>query len=285
MNKVLCSTGAVIGRPNGRDLTLLRSCLENLRCDGYEFMMYSTWYDELDAVRNIMIHFPAPVPVFHIEKHIGDLISRNAEGDTAEAFRLFGINCALADEIGAEKLVLHLWSGIDSDKDMLHNIECYRSLREISDRYGLMLTVENVVCNHADPFTNMIALAKEFPDISFTFDTKMAEFHGQIDLLYAEENRWLVPYIKHMHINDYKGGYMDWSSLRTLHPGDGQVDFGRLFEFIRSIRYSGDFTVEATSFDQSGVIDFDSLNRSFDMIRGLMGNHGSGLSSVSDSSI
>ena len=43
MNRILCSTGAVIGRPNGRDITLLNKFQEQLECDGYEFLMYDTW--------------------------------------------------------------------------------------------------------------------------------------------------------------------------------------------------------------------------------------------------
>ena len=42
MNRILCPTGAVIGRPNGRDFTLLNKFREQLECDGYEFLMYDT---------------------------------------------------------------------------------------------------------------------------------------------------------------------------------------------------------------------------------------------------
>lgn len=42
MNQLLCSTGALIGRPNGRDYRLLGGLSKKLECDGFEFMMYST---------------------------------------------------------------------------------------------------------------------------------------------------------------------------------------------------------------------------------------------------
>lgn len=42
MNQILCSTGALIGIPNGRDYRLLEKLSGKLNCDGYEFMMYST---------------------------------------------------------------------------------------------------------------------------------------------------------------------------------------------------------------------------------------------------
>lgn len=102
----------------------------------------------------------------------------------------------------------------------------------------------------------MKTLAKLFPDIGFTFDTKMAAFHSQLELLYADENKPLFGAIRHLHINDYGGGHMDWANLKTLHIGSGHIDFGRFFGFINSMGYSGDITVEATSFDKSGQIDF-----------------------------
>ncbi|MBR1764787.1 MAG: hypothetical protein IJ746_05275 [Ruminococcus sp.] len=117
MNRILCSTGALIGRPNGRDYTLLNECAKRLECDGFEFMMYDDWYDRIDETATFLRDFPKPFPVFHVEKNVGDLISRNESGDTEKALGLFEMNCVLAQKIGSEKLVLHLWSGLDSDKD------------------------------------------------------------------------------------------------------------------------------------------------------------------------
>ncbi|MBQ3003807.1 MAG: sugar phosphate isomerase/epimerase [Clostridia bacterium] len=272
MHRILCSTGAVLGRPNGRDITLLREAVQKLHCDGYELMMYDTWYDKIPWMRECLQTLDVSIPVFHVEKSVGNLISRNGEHDTEQAVLMFETNCILAKEFGAEMLVLHLWGGLDSDKDIAHNIRTYAKLRELADAHGLVLTVENVVCNQQDPMTHLHELASAYPDIRFTFDTKMAAFHGQMDALYAKENRALLSHMHHMHINDYGGGYKDWSNLNTLHIGDGHVDFDKLFAFLKEIGYRGDFTVEATSFDQTGAIDFDALNRTFDKIRTYLGD-------------
>lgn len=269
MNRILCSTGALIGRPNGRDFTLLAKCREMLDCDGFEFMMYGDWHEKATELKSFISKLSVPLPVFHIEKDVGNLISRDAEGDTERAFSIFEANCVFAKEFGSEKLVLHLWGGLDSDKNFANNLACYKVLREISDSFGLTLTVENVVCNREDPMTHLTELVSTYPDISFTFDTKMAEFHNQTELLYLPENQYLFPNIAHFHINDYAGGYMDWGNLKTLHIGKGRIDFPRLFDFLKKKDYRGDFTVEATSFNGEGVIDFESLNRSFSAIRKL----------------
>ena len=270
MNRVLCSTGACIGRPNGRDFRLLEQCVERLDCDGFEFMMYESWYGQVEEIISFLNNLNTKFPTFHVEKSVGNLISRNNDGDAAQSLEYFKINCDMAKRIGSELLVLHLWGGIDSDKNISFNIEKYVDLKKISDEYGLELTIENVVCNTKDPFTHLKALNTAYGDVSFTFDTKMAEFHKQLDLIYAPENGEIFKKIKHIHVNDYNGGFMDWGNLKTLHVGEGSVDFERFFGFLRANSYSGDFTVEATSFGQDGIIDFDSLNRTFSKIRAFV---------------
>ena len=271
MNRILCSTGALIGRPNGRDYRLLKQCAQELDCDGFEFLMYNTWHGEIEEIKSFLASLSVDFPVFHIEKSVGNLISRDGEGDVEQAFSLFETNCAIARDIGSEKLVLHLWGSVDSDKNIANNIECYKALRSTADRYGLLLTVENVVCNRKDPYTHFCELMAEYPDVRFTYDTKMAEFHCQNDLLYLPESEELFSHISHFHINDYAGGYMEWERLATLNIGEGHVDFKRLFGFLKEKGYKNDFTVEATSFDKNGIINFAALNKSFAKIRGFLG--------------
>lgn len=43
MNKILCSTGALIGRCNNWDYRLIEAYSNELGCDAFEFMMYSRW--------------------------------------------------------------------------------------------------------------------------------------------------------------------------------------------------------------------------------------------------
>ena len=188
MNKVFCSTGALLGWPNNRDYNLLKQCKSKIDCDGYEFMMYDNWRSEMDRLKSVVTGIGLSYPIFHIEKDIGNLISRNNDGDVEKAFELFEINCELASEIGSSRLVLHLWGGIDSDKDITNNINCYKELRQIADSYNLVLTIENVVCNVGDPMSHLRELSEKYSDINFTFDTKMSEFHNQTSDIYLDEN-------------------------------------------------------------------------------------------------
>ena len=262
MNRVLCSTGAIITRRNGRDYGLLREIVPHLDCDGLEFMMYESWHDRTDALKAVLSGFD--VPVFHMTKQIGQWIS---EGSMADAEVMFREDCELARTFGSELLVLHLWSGQASDQHIERNIAAYPLLRRIAEEYGLLLTVENVLCNTRDPMTHMKTLAGAYPDIAFTFDTKMAAFHSQLEALYAPENAWLLPHIRHFHINDYAGGHMDWANMSVKQLGQGKIDFDRFFAFVRGMGYQGDCTCEATAVNEDGTIRYDDMNASLRRIR------------------
>lgn len=277
MNQILCSTGALIGRPNGRNHRLLAEYAGGLHCDGFEFMMYDSWYDTIDQVAADVRAMELNIPVMHCEKRIGQNISRGGQEDWREALRRFEINCEMANEIGAKTMVLHLWDGMISDGNFSNNMRAYPYLEQIASERNILLTVENVVCNQRDPMSHWKELRQEYPSVCFTFDTKMAAFHNQMDMLYEDEWQWLwrEGHVRHLHINDYKGGYLDWENLKTLPVGTGQVEFERFFRWIAEKGYRGDYTVEATAFDQSGTVNSDMLNQCFDRIRMLSGRSSS----------
>ena len=268
MHKVLCSTGSLIGRPNGRDYHLLEKYCPRLECDGFEFILYDSWYDQAESLAAYLKNLRLNIPVMHCEKTLAEHISAGGEEELREAFRLFRINCELANRIGAEKMVFHLWNGIISDSHFENNLRAYPDLRETAEEHGLTLLVENVVC-HGNPMTHWEELYRHYPDIRFVFDTKMADFHRQMDLLYAPEYAWLWQenHIIHYHVNDYGGGYMDWNNLKVLMLGKGHIDFERFFSFMGETGYTGDYTFEATGFDKTGQVHIEELNAQFALAR------------------
>lgn len=263
MPRVLLSTGGIIAKRNNRDYNLLREIIPQMRCDGLEFMMYESWYEgHVEALKKVLADFD--IPVFHMIKHIGEHISL---GNMEDAISLFRADCELAKAIGSKLLVLHLWSGRASDQHIERNIAAYPVLRDIAEEYDLRLTVENVLCNTRDPMTHMRALADKYPDIAFTFDTKMAAFHSQEEDLYKPENAWLWPRIAHFHVNDYAGGHMDWANMGVKQLGKGHIDFDKFFAFVRQMGYTGDFTCEATALNEDGSVRYEEMNASLDRIR------------------
>ncbi len=269
MSRVLCSTGAVIGNKNNRNHMLLPEIAKRLECDGFEFMLFGSWYDMIEKLKLDLSGMNLEFPVMHCEKKIGELLATGTGEDFTEALRKFEINCSLASVIGAEKMVMHLWNGLISDSHFENNVRAYSSVREIADKYDITLMVENVVCNCSSPMEHLKELRKVYPDISFTFDTKMAEFHNELGLIMNKDWEWLWTgnHIKHLHINDYAGGYMDWSNLRTLAIGEGHVDFDSFFKTVRKEKYNQDYTIEAQSINEDGTVDYDSINRCVRRIR------------------
>lgn len=271
--EILCSTGALIGRPNGRDYRLLEPLSKKLHCDGFEFMMYDTWYEKAEIIVEFIKKIELYTPVMHCEKRIGESISKGGRENTAEALRLFEINCRIAGEIKARKLVVHLWDGVTSDSNFENNLKVYPYLADMADKHGVKILVENVVCNHENPMKHWCQLAEKFHDVHFIFDTKMAAFHSQLNLLYDEKYQWLWKngHICHYHVNDYAGGYMDWDNLRTLPIGKGNIDFKQFFDFVHKTGYDDTFTVEATAFNREGIVDVEMLNNQFQRVRELIG--------------
>jgi sugar phosphate isomerase/epimerase len=268
MNKILITTGAIIGRPNGRDFTLIEGIRKWLKCDGLEFMMYSTWQDQRERIVDYLIATGIDFPTIHCQKGIGEDI---AEGLTEQAFERFEGDIAMAEKIGAKIAVLHLWNGQISDTHMGRTLAAVPRLIRIAESHGVTVTFENVVCAVESPLEHLLQIHSLFPDAAFTFDSKMAAFHEELDRMFGKEGDalWNGP-IKHVHVNDYRGGYKDWANLKTLPIGAGNINFKKLFENLREKGYKGDYTIEATAFDQTGVVDIDMLNDSVERLRALI---------------
>ena len=267
--EVLCSTGALIGRPNGRDPRLMEELTPKLDCDGYEMMMYSTWYENVPEVTEYFRSLSLNIPVYHCQKTVGEEATK---GNFAYAESQFAINAEMAAALGAKMMVFHLWNGEISDFAIENNLKAYGNFRKIAADRGVDLLVENVVCVREDPMLYWRRLADMYEEPHFIFDTKMAAFHGQIEA-YCEGDAawaWKDGLVKHYHINDYAGGFKDWTALRTLPIGAGHIDFEKFFRFVKSTGYDGTFTLESTAFDKTGAVNTQMLNNETAFIRAHM---------------
>lgn len=271
-NKILCSTGAITGKRNNYDYTLLEKLAQELECDGFELMVDRDWYEIREQLKDYLKEKAFYIPVVHCEKEIGELISLGGEANLKKAYTEFEMDCDIARTVGAERVVLHLWGGMASDANFQRNIDAYPYLNQKAKEYGLKLMIENVVCNVENPLKHLCELRQLYPDIGFVFDTKMAAFHSQLECLYEPEYEWLWKegYIQHYHINDYAGGYMDWANLRTLPVGKGDIDFKRFFDFLKQTDFQGYLTTEGNAQMGDGMVDVEVLNRQFKQIRELL---------------
>lgn len=252
-NLILFSTAVFVRSSNNHDYRLISKILPELASPKFEFFMSSYFVDREDEfeifAKNILLtkEEGAIYPVMHVTQSVGDLISRNAEGDVDKAIRLFRHNCEFALKLGAKLLVLHLWGGIHSDKNIDVNISVFPQLKEIADRYNMILTIENICCNTNKPLEHMRKLWDLYgEEVKFTIDVKHAEFHKSLIETCESKFLWDNKLVPHIHISDYKGGYMEWDKLlgNNTPIRQGDVDFGYFFSFLKSIGYTGSLTIE-----------------------------------------
>ena len=262
-NPIYCSTGTFVGMPNGCDHRLITQFGGQIRCDGFELLIYRAWYERLDEVLSDLrgVH----IPVIHADKQIGDLISGRSAQDLARALALFSENCRAARALSAKLLVLHLWGVPLSDADPDWNIGALGELRAVAREAGVLLTVENTACVCGDPLAHFQVILNRYPDCQFTLDTRFLAFAGELDTV--REMAWLWPHVPHLHVSDYVGGYKTFDRLRPIpQPGEGNIDFDTLFSYLRAIGFAGSVTLESPAMQAAGV-DAQRLNRGLSFIR------------------
>ena len=256
------STGAFTGRVNGRNPALLFEAAKVFPVTGFELMIF----DELYSPAPVL--FPAyraagiSIPLLHADKRIGDFISLPDGEETALA--LFRENLAFACLSGAGGLVTHCWGMPPSD---LHTDLVYRRvglLKEAAEKEGLLLLVENCVCSNHSPLYHMRNLRSLYPDISFTVDTRCSEFHGELAETLADRDLWQN--VRHLHINDYRGGVKDWASRYPIpRPPAGQIDWPGFFASLASLGYAGSVTLEAPAMLPEGL-DVSALSETLSFV-------------------
>ena len=269
--QILCSTGALIGRPNGRDYHLLETLAPKLSCDGFEFMMYDTWYPQIDEMLPYLQGLRLNIPVLHCEKSLAEHISRGGEEELQEAFRLFHLNCRVAAGLGAKKTVLHLWNGLISDTRFENNLAAYGGLRKTAEEYGIDLLVENVVCLEAFKAVNEDNSSDSLNDIRF------AHFYD-ITLISDGKEIKTPPDSVNVRIEFSKNlsksmSVDDPEHLKVIHFVEDEasgkaepeiLDNNAVEVNTNNNDYLTDTTFEATGFDKEGTVHTDMLNEQFE---------------------
>jgi sugar phosphate isomerase/epimerase len=137
-------------------------------------------------------------------------------------------------------LTVHLWldrrfvkkKALESKRDLL------KRMVEKADEYQLTVCIENL----SEEAGDLEAAFHEIPSLMMTLDLG----HGE---LLCEHNRSVgfiekfPARIKHLHLHDNRGGNSHTDDLH-LPPGEGVIDFERLFEALHRIHYNRTATLE-----------------------------------------
>ena len=123
MAQILCSTGALIGRPNNRDYRILRDVCHKLNCDGFEFMMYSTWYGLEGDILKFLLELNINIPVCGLvkdDKHATrGIIYNNEELIINRSSNLMQLIRRIQDEVHRFAITYHRSL---RDKRTLHSV-------------------------------------------------------------------------------------------------------------------------------------------------------------------
>ena len=260
---ILLSSGCIHNKKTGCNIQLLRECMMRLPISGIELMIMRRWYDDLSRINEELLKLDIPIPIVHIEKSVGEKLSR---GDNDAAIQAFERNTTIARSVNAKKVVLHLWHGPGSDRNLQNNILQLSKLRTIAINAGVELLVENIPCENVDEIGLLIEISTQYPEQEFVFDTKNAAFcdnihENKLQYLFSET------LISHIHLNDYCGEPRKWENVRNYKlPGDGDIDFNMIFRKLNSNSYQGQFTIEAPITNHEGEIDYSKIHDKVEQI-------------------
>lgn len=267
-NKIYCSTGTMVGRDNGWNHRIFIDFGHEIEADGFELMMVKAYYEKLDRLVADATASGLFFGVIHAEKDIGLLLG-GEEDDRKEALRLFRLNCSVGAAVGAEKIVLHLWSGKISDTCLSVNLGSLEALYAIAAEFGLLLLIENVPCVKNDPISNLTRVAVLHPGAKFVYDLRFGAFHEQNEEILSS-GALSDGSIDHVHLSDYVGPPHDFASLRPiLHLGQGIIGLSSLLPRI-ALLYHGTITLESPEILATGC-GLDAINRDLAFIRRYFG--------------
>ncbi|MFB6135734.1 MAG: sugar phosphate isomerase/epimerase family protein [Halobacteriaceae archaeon] len=149
-----------------------------------------------------------------------------------EEVRQVAAIAVLADAVGADALTLPA-AGVDADVDA--DLDRFRRLVDATDDADVALTVET----HYDTLTEDPEVAGRYAAVSglgLTLDPSHFAVGPYWDRGYDD----LLPAAEHVHLRQSGAS---WAAVQRP-PGDGRVDFDRLFDALAGVGYDGHFSVE-----------------------------------------
>ncbi len=269
---VYASTGAFVTRKNNRNYHLIGPVGEKMLADGFEFLMFDSWNDEIKEIRKYLNSTGLSFPVLHMDKSVGEILSEKGTGGENESMRLFERDLETALAIGSKTLVLHLWNGRHSDAHFEESLPIARKFNDLSKSAGVTLAIENVIPKTELSVDRLIAMSEFDESLHFTYDTKMAHLKNENPLLAYEKYLPLLTdkKIVHFHMNDSDPNLYYDGRLQVLHMGEGTVGFEAIFRLIHETNFSGTVTVESTSVERDGTPQIEKMNKSLVAIRSAL---------------
>jgi sugar phosphate isomerase/epimerase len=266
--QLLCSTGAFGRYPvliDHHDIVLYGPTLP---VDGLEVMYYPEWGTRLREIARDLLATGLLFPALHVEKNAGPAMLSTDPDEQAQGRSWLDASCQLAELLGARVAVFHLWGMPDSDEQIERNLAILPVCLEIAQAHGLELAIETIPCKRSTPLEVLRRVLDVDNRCVVALDTEFLAIHGQMDEALDADWLWQDGRVRHIHVKDYDGQQYDANNYRRyLHPGEGNLDFARLFARLRERHFAGNLSLEASVVSPDLSRDLAKLQHTLQRLR------------------
>lgn len=177
----------------------------------------------------------------------------------ADSEQLYEQYANAAKILGASVVNIHGDRGVGLN-DIEHYVNCIAPLMRLQEKTGVIYALENVFYNSVNHPEFIARLRQKVPEARFTLDIKQA-FKG-------EQNAYEIASamgdaIVNFHVNDRDEEHI------CLLPGEGTVDFDRIYKILNESQYDGPALIEVYrhNFQNNGEIkrSLDYLESKFSL--------------------
>jgi len=267
--RVLCSTGAFTRSSDPLSHEAILRYGPQFAVDGFEVIFYPRWYTGLEQVAHALHASGLAFPVIHIEKSVSGVFASGDPDEQEQGIVRFERNCLFARQIRAGVAVFHLWELPHSDTCLERNLGLLTRCLDIAERYGLELAIETIPCALSDPLANVRRVAEWDSRARVALDTEFLAMHDQLEAVFDADWLWQAALVKHAHLKDFETDSSASERRRFLHPGDGQLDFGRFVRQLRAAGFDGALSLEARGIDGKGRVEVARIEASLRLIADL----------------
>jgi sugar phosphate isomerase/epimerase len=148
----------------------------------------------------------------------------------------------LMTELDMSLLTLHLWFDPRFVKEevVVFKIGLLRHIIKKAADFEITVCLENL----SETASHMVAPFTDLPLLNLTLDLGHAQLLTEMNTSYEFIERY-PERIKHVHLHDNRGGDSYQDDLHLL-PGEGIVDFEKVFKKLKAMAYDRTITLELT---------------------------------------
>jgi sugar phosphate isomerase/epimerase len=151
----------------------------------------------------------------------------------------------LMTELDMSLLTLHLWFDPRFVKEEVLTFKTglLGHIIEKAADFEITVCLENL----SETASHMLAPFTDLPNLNLTLDVGHAQLLTELNTSYAFIERY-PERIKHVHLHDNRGGDSYRDDLHLI-PGEGIVDFEKIFQKLKAMEYDRTVTLELIPFE------------------------------------